>query len=553
MVVEAMLRPKVTVAMPVYNGGEYFELALQSALAQDYDNIEIVVVNDGSTDGGETDSIARRYGTRIRYFHQENRGVAGAMNTVVANMTGDYFTWLSHDDIHLPNKVRRQVAYRQRLAKSDAILISDYDLIDSDGKLMMTIRLPHRQTLEVPMLPLMQGWVNGCTLFIPTHLLREYGPFDERLRYTQDYDLWNKILTQHDFFHQPEVLVQYRLHPGQDSHKPQAVTEGDALWIRMLDARTDGERVQLFGSRRRFSTSMAAMLDTTPYKMAAEYARAQVSCTTPQTLVSVVVPFRNEIPLACRALRSALAQTHPNIEVIAVDDGSTEGLAEMEELARQDTRLHLIRQENSGPGAARNRGMREASGEYIAFLDADDQFLPHKVRRQLQLMQRSGHRVSHTSYYVSYPTHFEDLGLVRSGAFSGDVYPQIISNCPIATPTTMIHRSVVDAGFEFSTTLQIAEDVLAWIELSMRHGVLGIDEPLSIVEWSETSGALQPEKTILGLMNMLSKMHENPLHNRHTEQIASLAHTLQDVARRSKVDPKALVQSLVRSAFGDTA
>lgn len=545
--------PKVTIAMPVYNGGHYFELALQSALEQDYGNVEIIVVNDGSTDGGETEAIARKYASRIRYFHQENKGVAGAMNTVVTNMTGDFFTWLSHDDVHLSHKVRRQVEYWERLGRRDAILISDYDLIDPSGKLMMTIHLPRRQVLDFPMLPLMQGWINGCTLFIPANILREYGPFDERLRYTQDYDLWNKILTQHDFFHQPEVLIQYRLHPGQDSHKPQAITEGDALWIRMLDSRTDGERVQLFGSRRRFYTSMAAMLETTPYKKAAEYARAQVPFATPGTLVSVVVPFCNEVPLACRAIRSALAQTHPLIEVIVVDDGSTQDTTRIDELARQDTRLRLVHQENLGPGAARNHGMHEASGEYIAFLDADDEFLPHKVERQLQLMQQGGQRVSHTSYYVKYPARGEVLGVVRSGAMSGNVYPAIIASCPIATPTVMVHHSVVAAGFEFPIGPHVAEDVVAWIGLSLRHEVLGIDEPLSVVEWSETSAALDPHKVVLGLMNILASVREDPVHSRHTQILGNLTRSLQYATKQCKVDPEAFVRSLAFSAFGNAA
>lgn len=542
--------PKVTIAMPVYNGGHYFELALQSALAQDYDNVEIVVVNDGSTDGGETEAVAGKYASRIRYFHQENKGVAGAMNTVVANMTGDFFTWLSHDDIHLPHKVRRQVEFHARLGKRDAILISDYDLIDPDGKLMMTIRLPHHRMLGVPMLALMQGWVNGCTLFIPAAHMREFGPFDERLRHTQDYKLWNKMLVRHDFFHQPEVLIQYRLHPGQDSQKPEMVGEGDAVWIRMLNARTEGEKVQLFGSRRRFYTSMAAMLDTTPYKQAAAYARAQVKQAIPNTLVSIVVPFWNEVPLACRAVRSALAQTHALIEVNAVDDGSTESVAEMQELARQDSRLRLIRQENAGPGAARNRGMREASGEYIAFLDADDEFMPNKVQRQLQLMQQHGRLVSHTSYYVRYEPREEELGLIRSGTFSGKIYPQIISHCPIAMPTVMLHHSIVASGFEFPDGSRISEDVMAWIDLAMRHEILGIDEPLSIVEWSDTSAALHPDKVVLGLMNTLASLRESSSHGRHTEQIASLARSLRYITNRCKADPQENVKVLVEAAFG---
>src|SRR4051794_3824327 len=131
-----MTAPRVTICMPVYNGGSYFKLALQSALAQDYGNLEIVVVNDGSTDAGGTEQIALSYGDRVRYFAQENRGVAGALNTALSQMTGEYFAWLSHDDLHLPHKTSSQIAFLRRLGRSRACLFSDYDLIGPGGELI---------------------------------------------------------------------------------------------------------------------------------------------------------------------------------------------------------------------------------------------------------------------------------------------------------------------------------------------------------------------------------------------------------------------------------
>jgi glycosyltransferase involved in cell wall biosynthesis len=542
--------PKVTVVMPVYNGGHYFDMALQSALAQSYSNIEIVVVDDGSTDGGQTEAIARQHGSKIVYVRQENKGVAGALNTAIALMTGDYFTWLSHDDIYLPHKTQRQVEYAAQIGKSSAILFSDYDLIDAEGEFVTSVRLPRQRVVDSPMLPLMQGWINGCTLFIPTWIMRRYGPFDERLRYTQDYDLWNKILADYEFFHQPEILIRYRIHPGQGTHKPAAIPEGDALYIRMLTSRRDSEQVQLFGSRRRYFASMAGFLDQTRYKRAAAYARDQIPLVAQDTLVSVVVPFWNEVSLVCRAVRSALAQTHSRIEVIAVDDGSTVDTSELEALADQEPRIRLIRQANAGHGAARNRGMREASGDYIAFLDADDQFLPLKVQRQMELMQLRGHVLSHTSYYVSYPERCTELGLLRSGTFTGNVYPAIIADCPIVMPTVMLHRTIVSSGFEFPTKFQAAEDVLAWIELAARFELLGIDEPLSIVEWHPTSASLSLEKSVVRRMNILAYVSEDPMHARHAGQIETLRQSLRSLARQWKTNELISRDLQVTAAFG---
>ncbi len=90
--------PKVSIIIPVYNGEKYVSLAIESALRQTYSNLEIIVVNDGSTD--KTDKICRSYGNKIRYIKKENGGVSTALNVGIDNMTGEYFSWLSHDDLY---------------------------------------------------------------------------------------------------------------------------------------------------------------------------------------------------------------------------------------------------------------------------------------------------------------------------------------------------------------------------------------------------------------------------------------------------------------------
>ena len=92
------INPKFSIIIPVYNGSNYLEEAINSALAQTYQNIEIVVVNDGSNDGGKTETIARSFGDKIRYFSKENGGVSSALNFGIKQMTGEWFAWLSHDD-----------------------------------------------------------------------------------------------------------------------------------------------------------------------------------------------------------------------------------------------------------------------------------------------------------------------------------------------------------------------------------------------------------------------------------------------------------------------
>ena len=101
--------PLVSVAIPVYNGANYIRDAIDSVLAQTYPNLEVLIVNDGSRDEGLTEEIALSYGDRIRYFFKSNGGVASALNLALKEAKGDYFCWLSHDDIYLSEKVAREM------------------------------------------------------------------------------------------------------------------------------------------------------------------------------------------------------------------------------------------------------------------------------------------------------------------------------------------------------------------------------------------------------------------------------------------------------------
>ena len=92
-----MSDPTFSVVIPAYNAAAHIDATIASVRAQTDPDFELIVINDGSTDGGQTERIALMHGDRVRYFCQPNGGVASAMNTAVAHMTGDFFAWLSLD------------------------------------------------------------------------------------------------------------------------------------------------------------------------------------------------------------------------------------------------------------------------------------------------------------------------------------------------------------------------------------------------------------------------------------------------------------------------
>ena len=105
------MNPLVSAVIPVYNGSNYLREAINSVLNQTYSNIEVIVVDDGSTD--DTWTIIQSYGDKIRGFHKENGGVSSALNLAIDNMKGEWFAWLSHDDLWLSNKIEMQIHYLQ--------------------------------------------------------------------------------------------------------------------------------------------------------------------------------------------------------------------------------------------------------------------------------------------------------------------------------------------------------------------------------------------------------------------------------------------------------
>lgn len=268
--------PKVSIIVPIYDGSNYMQEAINSALAQIYKNTEIIVVNDGSTDN--TDEVARSYGDKIRYFKKENGGVSSALNLALREMKGEYFSWLSHDDLYKPEKIEKQIKYLSTLENKNVILYSDYERIDERSKIIGVAKLDHKMLQLKREYSLLRGCVNGITLLIPKKAFDEYGFFNEKLKCIQDYELWNKMMNTYEFMHMPIVLAKYRIHGFQDSQKsPNVAIEGDSLWINMIDSLSTERKKILEGSELNFYKEMVFFLRQTPYREAEAFANKKAN------------------------------------------------------------------------------------------------------------------------------------------------------------------------------------------------------------------------------------------------------------------------------------
>src|ERR671912_91774 len=175
--------------------------------------------------------------------------------------------------------------------------------------------------------------------------------------------------------------------------------------------------------------------------------------------VSVVIPCYNQARFLGEAIQSVLCQGYTDLEIIVVDDGSKDGTEEVASgYAKEDPRVRLIRQENRGLAAARNRGLAEAGGEYIVFLDSDDRLVLEALEvgvRELEAHPRCA--------FVS--------GICRKITANGSIVPgweqfrvrddpylELLRSCPVYVPAVMYRRSVFDAVGDFDTSYRAAED-----------------------------------------------------------------------------------------------
>lgn len=226
--------PKVSIVIPAYNASNYLDEAIQCALSQTYRNTEILVVNDGSNDEGATRAVALKYGDRIRYFEKENGGSSSALNYGIRHMTGEWFSWLSHDDLYEPNKIQAQMDYLQDVVSkgkdpTQYVLFTANDFINQNGTVIRkwNSKKEREKAREVNQLTenhwLVVGQIkkyffHGCSSLIHRQVFETAGLFDETNHYMNDMDMMLRIFMGHyKIRYLPECLVHGRMHSQQVS------------------------------------------------------------------------------------------------------------------------------------------------------------------------------------------------------------------------------------------------------------------------------------------------------------------------------------------------
>ena len=346
--------PPISVIVPVYNMGRYLTDAVASIEAQGFDCVEIVVVDDGSTD--ETPEVIVSLGDRVVAAHQPNRGPAAARNVGIDMASGELLAFLDADDLWPAGKIARQLERLEREPELDVVL-GRIQYVALDGGEVPEIEFEDLDAKTLTHVHLGSGLYRRRAFEL-------IGTFDESLQFSEDVDWFLRAReAQLRVAILPEITLVYRFHDANMSRQ-----------LDMRDARMLGVLKKSLDRRR--SAGIEGDLVTW---------RALDERVPDSPTVSVVIPAFEAARYLREAVRSALQQTHKPMEVIVVDDGSHDQTSSVAH--RFGSPVRVIRQAHAGIGAARNAGIRDAAGELLALLDADDVWERDKLARQVQMLE----------------------------------------------------------------------------------------------------------------------------------------------------------------------
>lgn len=206
--------PLVSIVTPAYNQGRYLAATIDSMLAQNYPEIEYLVLDDGSTD--ETPAVLENYKGRVEWERQLNIGQSRTLNKGWGRSKGEYIGYLSSDDLLLPHAISTLVAALQANPQA-VVAYCDFDIIDFEGRRIRVAQSPdfdHRRMLEQLICPPGPGALFRRSVF------DRAGGWNEQLRKIPDFEFWLRAARLGPFLRVPQVLAQYRVHEESSSIRP---------------------------------------------------------------------------------------------------------------------------------------------------------------------------------------------------------------------------------------------------------------------------------------------------------------------------------------------
>jgi glycosyltransferase involved in cell wall biosynthesis len=551
--------PDVSVAIPAYNYGRFVGTAVDSALAAGVDKLEVLILDNASTD--ETQEVLKRYAEnpRVRVMRNtRNIGAPNNWNNAFRTAVGRYVTILSADDFMLPGHLSRMLDVLEANPPI-ALAYCPCIWVDAEGKQIQVMNhgghaagdyLGGRN--ELVELLRFDCYITPSAALIRRSVFDLVGKMDDSLHGALDWDLWIRIaehVPDFAFFKTPSVC--YRIHSAQDTvlQTSQAhllvdhidivrkliergglpVPHANAVDIvALLQSKFSAYPKQLVAhlepavralEQILLSGLQAADLPSQPLQAVLPAPSGIATTASELPLVSVIVATFNRPQFLERCLQSIVAQTYRAFEIIVVNDGGTPVESIVARLNAGKNIHYIAHATNKGAAAARNSALRLAKGEFVAYLDDDDEYLPEHLERVISALRASHCRFGYSrAEYLIEHEHGGQVQIERQRPFFNAEYSRdllMIANF-IPTPTWVFERSLVDEVGYFDETFKAWEDwewllrasartdflslPIITIEVHQRpndSGHLGVQHRPEMRKWFERVYAKHPATTAL--------------------------------------------------------
>ena len=469
--------PLVTVITVCRNSENTLEQCILSVLRQTYENLEYIIVDGGSTD--DTLKVINRYKQAIDYFVSEpDRSLYHAMNKGLELARGDYILFLNSDDWYEDDCVE---SLWQGLDASGADFSCALTaLVDRNGKFIRQVsRMPYNESIFFGM-PLRHE-----LMFLSAHIYNSIGGYNEKYEIVADFDLAIRIYKQgFRLYEINRSLLYFRTSGVSNTNWPRLVEEHNNLLSAQFP-HANPESLASLSDPRTFNADLIdkAIADNSSQK---DFVRSLLSygyrrgffdqdnlpaykySISPR--ISVIVPVFNSSKTIERCLNSVISQNVHDIEIIFVNDGSTDDSAKiLNQMSAKDSRVHVINNSrNCGVSVARNVGVAKARGEYCFFLDSDDETTKDGLEKLLEVADRYQSDITRGTMEK---VRENEKRVISCGTppQGESIFNKTIFNVPelIATSegfTTCLYRRFIVQNCHFIEGMSVGEDSLFLIK-----------------------------------------------------------------------------------------
>ena len=508
-------RPRVSVIILAYNRANWIAEAVASALGQDYQDLEVIVVDDGSTD--ETKKVLGSFrDERLVCVHQENAGRSRARNQAIATARGEYITFLDSDDYYLPSKVGTQVAFLDANPQFGMAYMSGFCVDDERRPLNFIYRASVTGKIYPHVAFFQHHTITLPNVMVRRQILEQIGPFDEAMERFEDTDMWRRISKRTLIAGIDEIGCHIRTHAENRIESLDPASIGSAIDYYVAKIRAEDKDIDPLvigaGTRRLYEHYGVYMRSVKGFESVATRLIDQGRMYF-EPMVSIVIPVYNGENYLTLAIDSALTQTYKNIEIIVVNDGSEDNGATARIARAYGDRVRYFEKKNGGVASALNFAVAEAKGQFISWLSHDDLYVSDKLERQVEYVaeQPEPERcVIYGDYSVFSSASTDDAVVVMPSTAPANFRYFITAQNILHGCTLLIPKLAFDRHGSFDESLRTTQDYDLWFRIAEDFDFLHLPGVVVRSRSHEQQGTRKLRDVALAeANNLLSRFVEN--------------------------------------------